>query len=176
MALGLLARLEPPDSRAVSNEFVAMATVLVGIDTEESWRVIDDALAALSHPRKQEDGFVGEVNLWVGLYRAMLAAAPPAATAPSKEWCLNMAEREGDAEIGAGLLAADPVPCSDCPPVGYPTDETRCAPCPRRAAATAPQGEGQPMSEADAISEAAMAMRDRGIDISLPWKIGRAHV
>jgi hypothetical protein len=24
--------------------------------------------------------------------------------------------------------------CSDCPPVDYPTDETRCAPCPKRAA------------------------------------------
>ena len=23
--------------------------------------------------------------------------------------------------------------CSDCPPVGYPTDDTRCAVCPRRA-------------------------------------------
>lgn len=23
--------------------------------------------------------------------------------------------------------------CSDCPPVGYPTDKTRCAPCPRTA-------------------------------------------
>ena len=22
--------------------------------------------------------------------------------------------------------------CSDCPPVDYPTDKTRCAPCPRR--------------------------------------------
>jgi hypothetical protein len=22
--------------------------------------------------------------------------------------------------------------CGDCPPIGYPTDETRCAPCPRR--------------------------------------------
>lgn len=22
--------------------------------------------------------------------------------------------------------------CSDCPPVGYPHDKTRCAPCPRR--------------------------------------------
>lgn len=22
--------------------------------------------------------------------------------------------------------------CSDCPPQGYPTDQTRCAPCPRR--------------------------------------------
>lgn len=23
--------------------------------------------------------------------------------------------------------------CSDCPPVGYPTDKTRCGMCPRRA-------------------------------------------
>lgn len=22
--------------------------------------------------------------------------------------------------------------CEDCPPVGYPTDKTRCLPCPRR--------------------------------------------
>ena len=22
--------------------------------------------------------------------------------------------------------------CSDCPPVGYPADKTRCLPCPRR--------------------------------------------
>lgn len=28
--------------------------------------------------------------------------------------------------------------CSDCPPVGYPTDETRCAPCPRRTSDDAP--------------------------------------
>jgi hypothetical protein len=26
--------------------------------------------------------------------------------------------------------------CEDCPPVGYPTDETRCTPCPRRFALT----------------------------------------
>ena len=26
------------------------------------------------------------------------------------------------------------VMCSDCPPVGYPTDKTRCTPCPRRLA------------------------------------------
>ena len=27
----------------------------------------------------------------------------------SKDWCMRMAQREGDAEIGAGLLAIDPV-------------------------------------------------------------------
>ena len=31
--------------------------------------------------------------------------------------------------------------CSDCPPLGYPTDKTRCLPCPRRAASLLP-GEG----------------------------------
>ena len=25
--------------------------------------------------------------------------------------------------------------CSDCPPIGYPSDVTRCSPCPRRIAA-----------------------------------------
>lgn len=28
--------------------------------------------------------------------------------------------------------------CSDCPPVSHPTDETRCAPCPRRTSDDAP--------------------------------------
>lgn len=28
---------------------------------------------------------------------------------------------------GAGVL------CEGCPPIGYPTDKTRCEPCPRRA-------------------------------------------
>lgn len=28
--------------------------------------------------------------------------------------------------------------CEDCPPWGYPTDKTRCAPCPRRAENRAP--------------------------------------
>jgi hypothetical protein len=27
---------------------------------------------------------------------------------------------------------AEGADCEDCPPVGYPTDETRCNPCPRR--------------------------------------------
>ena len=35
---------------------------------------------------------------------------------PSKDWCTKMAElegEEGDQEIGAGLLARDPVPVDD---------------------------------------------------------------
>jgi hypothetical protein len=50
----------------------------------------------------------------------------------SKEQCLRLAKAEGDSEVGAGALAMDPTLCGDCPPSDYPTDETRCAPCPRR--------------------------------------------
>lgn len=38
----------------------------------------------------------------------------------------DAADRAIMAACGIGL-------CSDCPPVGYPTDKTRCAQCPRRA-------------------------------------------
>lgn len=34
---------------------------------------------------------------------------------------------ENEARVKCGEL------CKDCPPVGYPTDDTRCMPCPRRA-------------------------------------------
>lgn len=34
-------------------------------------------------------------------------------------------------------LRASAALCEDCPPAGYPTDKTRCAPCPRAAAASA---------------------------------------
>lgn len=55
----------------------------------------------------------------------------------SKDWCLAAAKREGNSEVGAGVLAMDPTLCDDCPPVGYSTDKTRCLPCPRRVAITA---------------------------------------
>ncbi len=34
----------------------------------------------------------------------------------TKEWCIKMAKLEGDSEVGAGLLAADPVFDEDDPP------------------------------------------------------------
>ena len=45
LALAMLIKHEPGDSRAVSNEFVALATVAAGIDNDSSWAVIDTALA-----------------------------------------------------------------------------------------------------------------------------------
>ncbi len=40
--------------------------------------------------------------------------------------------------------ASQPELCDDCPPVGYPTDKTRCDPCPRRSALKArAAGEGE---------------------------------
>lgn len=44
--------------------------------------------------------------------------------------------RDNIKELGEALLGLPWVPdtglCSDCPPIGYPTDKTRCLPCPRR--------------------------------------------
>lgn len=42
------------------------------------------------------------------------------------------------APSGANFTGTGPVLCEDCPPSDYPTDKTRCLPCPRRAA---PSGE-----------------------------------
>lgn len=33
---------------------------------------------------------------------------------------------------------SDPL-CEGCPPIGYPTDATRCSPCPRRVTTTRPE-------------------------------------
>lgn len=41
---------------------------------------------------------------------ARIANQPPAQSAITPEWCLNMAKKEGDSDIGAGLLARDPAP------------------------------------------------------------------
>lgn len=49
--------------------------------------------------------------------------------------------------------------CSDCPPVGYPTDKTRCAECPRHtpsAAALLEQLERWPKSHALSLIDSAL--------------------
>jgi hypothetical protein len=48
LALAMLSPHEPGDSRAVSNEYVALATIDRGIDDEKSWVVIRDALNRLN--------------------------------------------------------------------------------------------------------------------------------
>jgi hypothetical protein len=45
LAVGMLAQDEPGDSRAVSNEFVALAAVECGIANDDDWAVIRAALA-----------------------------------------------------------------------------------------------------------------------------------
>lgn len=39
-----------------------------------------------------------------------------------------------EARRGTPYYSPEPSLCEDCPPVGYPTDKTRCTPCPRRSA------------------------------------------
>jgi hypothetical protein len=47
LAVGLLAPLEPGDSRAVSNEFVALAAVQCGMATDDVMQVIRDGIRKL---------------------------------------------------------------------------------------------------------------------------------
>jgi hypothetical protein len=49
---------------------------------------------------------------------------------PRTEW-----ERRHAAKAAVGITAPSTL-CSDCPPVGYETDRTRCLPCPRRVSDT----------------------------------------
>lgn len=54
--------------------------------------------------------------------------------------------------------------CSDCPPVGYPTDATRCLPCPRRGA---PQNVLTPGATE---IEAAVAWAKERVTWPTPWE------
>lgn len=46
LAVNMLSQYEPPDSRAVSDEFVALAAVSCGIANADAVRIIDAALQA----------------------------------------------------------------------------------------------------------------------------------
>src|SRR5690606_27401303 len=72
---------------------------------------------------------------WKGQMRARCAEEghrTPAWTPPGEparcRWC--------------GEAIPAPVLCADCPPPDYPTDETRCAPCPRRSVVETPVTNG----------------------------------
>ncbi len=61
------------------------------------------------------------------------------------DWLDQPARGEATDAILALLRTAAPstgrdVQCSDCPPVGYPTDQTRCLLCPRRSTAAEKEG------------------------------------
>jgi hypothetical protein len=52
----------------------------------------------------------------------------------SNAWILDSSwnDKEEIAFLRAELDSRKPAVCEDCPPTDYPTNETRCAPCPRR--------------------------------------------
>lgn len=65
------------------------------------------------------------------------AAAEPAPTLSSLRGIASLPDGETSESVVAKsrqCWAADQAErlCEDCPPVGYPTERTRCAPCPRR--------------------------------------------
>lgn len=52
-------------------------------------------------------------------------------TVPGVEGALHIFAPE-QLHVVDGRMIDEQSLCSDCPPVNYPTDETRCTPCPRR--------------------------------------------
>ena len=52
-------------------------------------------------------------------------------TTPAAEWS-DFDEDTRQRLVGLQMRAEGMRKCEDCPPVGYPTDNTRCEPCPRR--------------------------------------------
>ena len=71
-------------------------------------KAADAAAAAAERVARRAKFPPGQVRL-SGMRAAEDAAARTAALVASQEWCMRMARLEGDAEIGAGRLAADPV-------------------------------------------------------------------
>lgn len=55
-----------------------------------------------------DDGYALQF-IGYGLAVRVAPHSQPVPAAPSKDWSINMAQKEGDAEIGAGVLATDPV-------------------------------------------------------------------
>ena len=79
-----------------------------------------------------------EIHRGIDEYPLPTCGAKDIEAALEEAWALGRQSgrreaNEGDHEIGAGLLA-----CSECPPLGYPTDKTRCDECPRRLHSTTP--------------------------------------
>ena len=66
------------------------------------------------------------------IYLGVLASA---ADGPTYEQLASFYESFGFVQNGGIIWHRAPALCDDCPPPDYPTDKTRCKPCPRRAAA-----------------------------------------
>jgi len=85
--------------------------------TEEVTQSDRDAAAAMLNSELAE-GTISmllegrlDSHKWVQAFKNhRIANQPPAQSAITPEWCLNMAKREGDSDIGAGLLAMDTAP------------------------------------------------------------------
>lgn len=56
----------------------------------------------------------------------------------TKDRAIGIGDDEG---FSVGVNCGPDALCEDCPPDGYPTDKTRCAPCPRRDATKNVEGE-----------------------------------
>lgn len=134
----------------------------------EPTETVDDVLAEIrAFP---EAAGIRALQVWADrIERAMAASAVPVATINAEGKPLWIGEHPLGVRGFCGCLPegtklythAPAVPveslCSDCPPVGYPADSTRCKPCPRRAVPTESLGRDAPIGcTADELLEDAI--------------------
>lgn len=101
------------------------------IDLHDLWhRCISESCSCqtLIVYREPEDVLKGA---WVEIGAALASGIPVYAVGLSGFTISNYRCIRHFESIEAAFTAASE-PCGDCPPAGYPTDATRCVPCPRR--------------------------------------------
>jgi hypothetical protein len=91
----------------------------------------------IEHEKWQEREAVYKSQIEAGAKRieaAEKALEPPGVLREAERAALTEGWVREDHDFAEAVLAKAVAlfPCSDCPPAGYPTDKTRCGPCPRR--------------------------------------------
>lgn len=114
-------------------ERMRRAAALVAMAGDQSM-----ALAIYDHSRR----LLGDVPPWWDSENTPKASEhlDPLCNCPVDSWgVVKCLEDSGIVRCRAEVNAENAAPmCDDCPPVGYPTDKTRCDECPRRS-----QGKGE---------------------------------
>lgn len=117
---------------------------------DECWRWRERLLSAEERERQLREGLqpiVSEVRgEWSDELADKLIAALAVSPAPLESKNKSRLYTEDD---GTVFLSPDKL-CSDCPPLGYPNDKTRCVQCPRRLSALAQPDASKCLAETDA--------------------------
>lgn len=149
------------DAPGYADSIPTQALVEQQRDMAADWMEVPDLRAALTAANARADAAWNAAIEALGAKLAdMLRATAQANASNSPEYARDMREwaddvlaeasalRKGDDATVTALqaqaeeLEADVPCCSDCPPLGYPSDKTRCVGCPRAALALATDSTG----------------------------------